>query len=126
MAKTGRPRIEINWDELDKLCTIHATQEEVASWFRCSVDAINDNCKREKGMSFPEYSAQKADVGKSSLRRQMWQLALKGDKTMLIWLSKQHLNFKDQAEQKLNVQGDTAMFTAGVTKVPKDPSEIPS
>jgi hypothetical protein len=93
----ARPRIEINWEDFDKLCAIQCTQVEIASWFKCSVDTIERAVKRKYKMGFAEYYAQKADTGKISLRRQQWQLALKGDRTMLIWLGKQHLG---QAEKE--------------------------
>lgn len=96
-AKTGRPRIEINWDEFAKLCSIQCTLQEIASWFECSEDTIERAVKREKELSFAEFYEQKAATGKISLRRKQWQLALGGDKTMLIWLGKQHL---EQTERK--------------------------
>lgn len=99
MAKVGRPKIQINWEEFDKLCGLHATQVEIASWFGCSVDTIDRAVKAEKQMHFAEYYAQKASTGKISLRRQQWQLAMKGDKTMLIWLGKQYLGQSEKVEQ---------------------------
>lgn len=98
MAKAGRPKKEINWEEFDKLCHLHATQEEIAGWFECSVDTIDRAVKREKEINFAEYYAQKAANGKISLRRKQWQLALAGDKTMLIWLGKQHLKQAEKQE----------------------------
>lgn len=96
----ARPRKEINWDEFDKLCQLHATQTEIASWFAISVDTIDRAVKRTHGVGFAEYYAQKAAGGKISLRRQQWQMAMKGDKTMLIWLGKQHLEQSDKMDQR--------------------------
>lgn len=96
----ARPRKEINWDEFDKLCAIQCTQVEIANWFECSVDTIERAVKRTHKVGFAEYYIQKADKGKISLRRQQWQLALKGDKTMLIWLGKQHLEQRERASHE--------------------------
>jgi hypothetical protein len=115
MAKRGRPKIQINWEEFDKLCSIHCTQLELAAWFKCTVDTIENTVKREKGMIFSEYYAQKSSPGKISLRRKQWELALKGDKTMIIWLGKQHLGQADKAESKNEHSGD-----ASLTMVLKD------
>lgn len=104
MARTGRPRIQINWEEFDKLCAIHATQLELAAWFKCTVDTIENAVKREKKMTFSEYYQQKAGPGKISLRRKQWDLALKGDKTMIIWLGKQHLGQTDKMDQKVDMK----------------------
>lgn len=38
--KMGRPKIIIDWEQLEKLCQIQCTLEEVAGWFQCSEDAI--------------------------------------------------------------------------------------
>lgn len=96
----ARPRIKINWDEFDKLCEIQCTQVEIAQWFRCTVDTIENACKREKLMGFSEYYEQKSGVGKISLRRKQFQLALKGDKCMLIWLGKQYLRQAEKIDQR--------------------------
>ncbi|RTL05201.1 hypothetical protein EKK58_08615 [Candidatus Dependentiae bacterium] len=93
LSKTGRPRIEINWDEMAKLMSIQATLREVAGWFECSEDTIERACLRDQGLTFAEYSVQKRQSGKISLRRKQFEVALKGDGnvSMLIWLGKQYL-----------------------------------
>jgi hypothetical protein len=101
----ARPRISIHWEEFDKLCAMQATQEEIASWFRCSVDTIERAIKREWRVGFAEYYAQKATPGKISLRRKQWDMALKGDRTMLIWLGKQHLKQSEKVHQSIEHSG---------------------
>ncbi len=87
----ARPRIEIDWSDFDKLCVMQATLEEIASWFGCSVDTIERAVKRKAKMGFAEYFTQKAGRGRVSLRRKQYEMALAGDRTMLIWLGKQYL-----------------------------------
>ena len=99
----ARPRKEINWEEFDKLCGLHATQEEIANWFSVSVDTIDRAVKREHKVGFAEYYRQKATVGKISLRRKQFELAQSGDRTMLIWLGKQHLGQSEKMEQKIDM-----------------------
>jgi len=94
----GRPKKPIDWEVFDKLCALQCTQVEMASWFDCSVDTLERRCTEEKGMIFAEYYIQKAGKGKISLRRHQWQLAEKGNATMLIWLGKQVLGQKDKAD----------------------------
>ena len=43
------------------------------------------------GESFSKVFRQKRDLGKTSLRRNQWKQAEKGNTTMLIWLGKQIL-----------------------------------
>ena len=106
-SKDGRPRIEFDWEEFDKLCMIHATEEEIAAWFRCSVDTVDRACKEKHGTTFAEYKAQKAGIGKVSLRRAQIQKALKGDNCMLIWCGKQYLGQKEpiRVDAQANVSG---------------------
>ena len=98
LRNLARPKIEIDWTEFDKLCGIQALQTEIADWFRCSVDTIENKCKQEKGMGFSEYYEQKRGTGKISLRRMQWQAAQKGNITMLIWLGKVHLGQSEVAQ----------------------------
>lgn len=86
----GRPETKIDWDEFDKLCAMQATQQEIAAWFECTDDTIQNHCKKEKGMGFSDYYAQKRVNGKISLRRTQFQLAQK-NVAMAIWLGKQWL-----------------------------------
>ncbi len=102
--KGGRPPVEIDWDEFDKLCLIQCTLSEIASWFNCSEDTIERHVKKEKEIGFAEYFQQKKGIGKMSLRRKMYQSAMKdGNTTMQIWLSKQYLGFADKKESDVNV-----------------------
>ncbi|NUQ11245.1 MAG: hypothetical protein HUU26_02795 [Gemmatimonadaceae bacterium] len=89
--KGGRPPIAISWPILDALLSVQATLVEVAEHFGYSEDTIQRAVEREHGVGFAEYSAQKRAKGKLSLRRKQFQLALGGDRTMLIWLGKQYL-----------------------------------
>lgn len=101
----ARPRVKINWEEFDKLCSIQCTLLEIASWFGCSPDTIERACKREHRMGFADYFAQKAAKGKISLRRMQWQIAIGGDRTMLIWLGKQYLEQSERMDQRQQITG---------------------
>ena len=88
----GRPQKEIDWHEFDKLCEIQCTLREIAAWFECSEDTIERRVEKTHGVKFAEYFDQKAVTGKISLRRKQFQVAMGGDRVMLIWLGKQLLN----------------------------------
>lgn len=95
MAKMGRKYIDIKQDEFEKLCHIQCTAEEIASWFRCSVDTIERWCKREYQKTFAEVFSEKRLGGCISLRRAQFQEAIKGNTALLIWLGKQYLGQTD-------------------------------
>jgi len=123
MGDRGRPRIQINWAEFDKLCQLHCTLIEIADWFGCSEDTIERACLREKGANFAEYYKKRAARGSVSLRRAQMSAALGNESrpmmdtdgkvlvdkkgkpvysegkppniTMQIWLGKQYLGQKE-------------------------------
>lgn len=99
MARTGRPRTNINKEQFEKLCGLQCTLKEVASFFNCSEDTIENFCKREYKETFSEVYNKYASIGKISLRRTQFKLAEKSS-AMAIWLGKQILN----QEEKIAIQ----------------------
>lgn len=102
----GKPPIPpykiIDWEVFDRLCFIQCTQIEIAAFFQCAEETIVSAVEREKEISFLEYYELKKGDGKRSLRRRMFELAEKGDRTMLIWLAKNHLGMSDKVEQTIH------------------------
>lgn len=108
MARTGRPRKEINQKLFENLCGIQCTEAEICGVLECSEDTLNRWCKRTYKMTFADTYKSKSQVGKSSLRRAQWQLAAK-NASMAIWLGKQYLGQRDIVELGLptdNTQED--------------------
>lgn len=95
--KVGRPRIEIDKDTFEKLCGIQCTLEEIASFFDCCDDTINNWCKENYGESFSGVFKKKSAAGKMSLRRIQFKLAEKNT-SMAIFLGKQYLGQRDVIE----------------------------
>ena len=98
----GRPKIEIDWNTVDKLCGIQATLREIASFLGVSEDTIERRCKEEKKMRFAEYFEQKRGTGKISIRRKQYEVAMSGNVSMLIWLGKQYLGQSDKQENSID------------------------
>lgn len=95
----SRPRKEISWADVEKLCGLQCTHDEISWFLGVSEDTLTRACKREHGITFAEYFAQKRGMGRISLRRAQWQAAQKGNVTMLIWLGKQYLGQTDKIVQ---------------------------
>lgn len=98
--KMGRPRIEIDKEQFEKLCSIMCTEEEIAGFFSCSVDTIERFCKREYQQTFAELYKTFGSYGKISLRRTQFKLAEKSP-AMAIFLGKNYLGQKDSFEQTI-------------------------
>ncbi len=99
----GRPRIEIDENQFNKLCELQCTEEEIAGFFECSVDTLNNWCKRTFGCTFSEKYRQKATRGKIALRRLQLQHAQKSP-SMAIFLGKQWLGQRDRIEQTATIE----------------------
>jgi len=90
----GRPEINIDWNEFEKLCILQCTLVEIADWFGCSEDTIENKVKEEYGETFSETFNKKRSKGKISLRRIQWKLAEKNP-AMAIFLGKNYLKQTD-------------------------------
>lgn len=95
--KNGRPRIEIDKEQFEKLCGLQCTKEEISAFFNCSDDTIERWCDREYGKSFAVVFKQKREFGKISLRRTQFKLAEKSA-AMAIFLGKNMLGQTDHVE----------------------------
>lgn len=95
----GRPKIEINKEEFEKLCALHCTKVDIADWFGCSDDTIERWCKRTYNETFAVTLKNKSVKGRVSLRRTQFRLAEKSP-AMAIWLGKQYLGQRDEQEIK--------------------------
>jgi hypothetical protein len=102
--RMGRPEFPIDLMRLEALCQVHATDEEIAAHFGCSVKTIQRRKQSDEDFA-SVFTKGKAD-GKISLRRAQWQEALKGNGGMLIWLGKQVLGQRDNIEVTRKMDAD--------------------
>ena len=84
----GRPKINIDLDIVGNLASIGCTQEEIASVVGVSARTLQRN--------FAEIIDRFKNKGKASLRKKMYEKAMKGNDKLLIWLSKNYLNMVDK------------------------------
>jgi hypothetical protein len=92
----GRPRKEVNVEQIETLARIHCTYEEIAAVTGVSTKTLQRNYVHliEKGR----------EEGKASLRRIQFKKALEGHPTMMIWLGKQYLDQKDKREDMISIE----------------------
>lgn len=95
--KVGRPKTDIDKETFEKLCGMQCTLEEIAGFFNCSDDTINNWCKKTYGDNFSGVYKKKNAPGLISLRRTQFKLAEK-NASMAIFLGKQYLGQKDVIE----------------------------
>ena len=100
---TGRPKKIIDYKMVEKLGSIMATQEEIASFMDIAVRTLQNDKK------FMRIYKAALDKGKMSLRRKQFGLADK-NASMSIWLGKQYLHQKDEHSLALSGKVDTTVI----------------
>jgi hypothetical protein len=92
----GRPRKEIDMEQLANMAGIQCTATECAGVLNVSEDTLDRRLKEETGEGFAEFYKKHSVGGKVSLRRAQFKAATEQlNPTMLIWLGKQMLGQKD-------------------------------
>lgn len=104
--KVGRKTIELDREQFESLCGMMCTEEEIAGFFKVSVDTVERWCKREYGKKFCEVFKIYAQMGKVSLRRAQLAAAMAGSVPMMIFLGKNYLEQSDKKEQKVEVKDE--------------------
>ena len=114
VKKVGRPKLDIDPEQVTRLARLHCTMNEMASFFGCHIDTLRDNFSNEidKGRS----------EGNISLRRKQWQMAVeKGNVVMLIWLGKQMLG---QVNERIDSDSDAPLPIYDIIEEPKEVIEL--
>lgn len=89
---SGRKPIQIDLEQVEKLCALQCTDEELASFFGVDVRTIE---RRKNQPAFADAIARGKAKGRLSLRRNLWGLAAKGNPAANIFLAKNLLGYKD-------------------------------
>jgi hypothetical protein len=107
MPKMGRPpkAIEaIDGAELKKLMAFHPSRQEAADWFEVSVSTLDRFIKREYACTYEEFRDKGFVRTKMAIKRKQIEMALSGDRVMLIWTGKQYLGQSEKIEQEIHDQ----------------------
>lgn len=91
MGKRGPHPIQINWDEFDKLVSYQCTQIEIADFFGCDVDTLDNACQRDRGEKLSDVWSKKRSLGRVRVRKAQFAIMEKGGPgaaTMAIYLDK--------------------------------------
>lgn len=102
MAKTGRPKTQIDENQLKGLCRLKPTLKDCAAFFNCSEDTIERVCKRLGSSSFADFRDKNMVHTRFSLIRTAIKKAENGDNTMLIFCLKNLCGWTDKQEIESN------------------------
>ena len=115
-----RPLKEIDAKQFEKLCGLQCTKLEICGWFDITDKTLESWCKRTYGKGFSETFEEKRAAGKISLRRAQYELALKGNATMLIWLGRNYLGQSEDVTVKANVALDDDGLSKSLRELGKE------
>jgi len=97
--KSGKTALKkLSKVQFEKLCQIQCTEEEISDWFGIEIGTLNRWCQRTyEGRTFEEVFEIKKGVGRVSLRRAQWRMAMK-NVPMAIFLGKNILGQTDRQQ----------------------------
>lgn len=88
----ARPESKIDLVELEKLCGMQCTDEEVAAFFGVSTRTVE---RRRRVERFREVMERARAKGRVSVRRNLFRLASNGNVAAAIFLAKNLLGYRD-------------------------------
>lgn len=96
--KAGRPKANIDWQQVGKLLEAGCQAVGIAEIMGVSPDTLYTRCKIDNKLDFSAFSQQKKAKGDDMLRAKQYQTAMSGNVTMQIWLGKQRLGQSEKSE----------------------------
>lgn len=103
MTNGNGKRVDIDWKLVAQLAQIQCTVAEIAFVCKTSRQTLYNRAPKNINQPLEDYIDANRQGGRASLRRKQYEVAMEGDKTMLIWLGKQYLEQSDQQEVRSNV-----------------------
>jgi|SRR6516165_1055167 len=95
----ARPKAKIDLAELEKLCAMQCTDEEIAAFFGVSTKTVE---RRRKVQRFSDVMEQARAKGRVSVRRNLFRLASNGNVAAAIFLAKNLLGYRDVVASELS------------------------
>ena len=92
----ARPKADIDEEQLKTLAAINCSYAEMAAVLGCDESTLTRR--------FAQVIRQGRETGKMSLKRKQYEIAMKGNVTMLIWLGKIMLDQRDPSFEMKNYE----------------------
>jgi hypothetical protein len=105
VKNVGRPKIDLNLEELERLSRLNCTMPEISAYFDIPLRTLEDKFANE--LDVRKAIEKGRATGKLSLRRRQIQIMEEtNNPTMAIWLGKQLLGQTDKQEiiQEINIE----------------------
>ena len=105
---TGRKAVPIDWTEVEKFLIAGSSGVQIAAYIGITEQTLYSRCVKEHKKAFSLYSLEKRQKGNSLLLSKQYQVAMKDNVSMLIWLGKQRLMQSDHPTDKQEFNGSLA------------------
>jgi hypothetical protein len=110
-ASVGRPKIDINLDELERLSALNCTMPELAAFFKIPLRTLEDRFTNDPKVR--DCIERGREVGKLSIRRKQIQIMNDTNSVpMAIWLGKQLLGQRDKHDVVTEDRTDSTLNDA--------------
>ena len=96
----GRNKIQIKWSKVESMAMAGANGKQIAAALGIHYDTLVTACKRDNNSDFSDYLYTKREKGNNLLLAKQYDVAMNGDRGMLIWLGKQRLDQSDKQQVK--------------------------
>lgn len=94
-GEKGGNKVVIDWSLVDKLLIAGCSGAEIADSIGIHKNTLYNRCRDDFQMNFDDYKTSKKNKGNSLLRAKQFEIAMNGDKSMLVWLGKNRLGQSD-------------------------------
>jgi hypothetical protein len=101
-------KIHIDWERIEKMAMAGSNGQQISAAIGIHYDTLVNRCRTDLPddiSEFSEYLRSKREKGNDLLLRKQYDIAMGGDKTMLIWLGKQRLGQSEKMQQDVTSGG---------------------
>jgi len=94
----GRPRVNLDWEEIAALCKKGCSATDIAQAYGYTQQTLYMRCIEDNGINWTDFKQHHFSQGNNILHGKQYEIAVNGDKQMLIWLGKNRLRQKDAVD----------------------------
>jgi hypothetical protein len=94
----------IDWKKVENLIIHGCSGVQIAATFGIHPETLYDRCLKENKKYYSEYSYEFWEKGNAQLHAKQYQMAMKGDKALMIWLGKNRLKQSDKIEAAVDAK----------------------
>ncbi|MEM0167475.1 MAG: hypothetical protein QW515_02435 [Thermoplasmatales archaeon] len=100
----GRKPLPIDWKKVENLIVHGCSGVQIAATLGIHPQTLYDRCVKDNQRDWTEYSYEFWEKGNAQLHAKQYQMAMKGDKTLMVWLGKNRLKQTDKIESTIDAK----------------------